>query len=287
MRSERGRSSLTFSCLPTKSTRSPMPRRMREELGGGALGAVADHEQPGGQGAGDAGEGFDDVQYALDGTEVREMHEQAFAGLGEARTLLGDELRVANVEVAVDEVADDFDLARDAEVFAGALAQVGGDGGDAVGLVDAEAGDGEIGAVEADEGDVGAVEGGDEGQVAASFGEHLAGEQGADAVGDGVVDVEEVEVVELGDLGHAGGEGEVVGRVLEERVVGDRDLVVADVGVAAGEAEGLRVGDEVDLVAARGELDAELGGNDAGAAVGGITGDADLHGSLYRFAGRS
>jgi hypothetical protein len=33
----------------------------------------------------------------------------------------------------------------------------------------------------------------------------------------------------------------------------------------------------VDLVAARGELDAELGGDDAGAAVGGITGDADLH----------
>jgi hypothetical protein len=113
--------------------------------------------------------------------------------------------------------------------------------------------------------------------MAAAGGEHLAGEQGADGVRDGVVDVEEVERVELGDLGHAGGEGEVVGRVLEERVVRDRDLVEADVGLAAGEAEGLRVGDEVDLVAARGELDAELGGDDAGAAVGGVAGDADLH----------
>ena len=72
--------------------------------------------------------------------------------------------RVADVDVAVDEVADDFDLAGDAEGFAGAVAEVGGDGGDAVGLVDAEAGDGEVGAVEADEGDVGAVERGDEGE---------------------------------------------------------------------------------------------------------------------------
>ncbi len=108
-------------------------------------------------------------------------------------------------------------------------------------------------------------------------GEHLAGEQRADRVRDGVVDVEEIERVELGDFGHAGGEGEVVGWVLEERVVGDGDFVVIDVGFAAGEAEGLGVGDEVDLVAAGGEFDAEFGGDDSAAAVGGITGDADLH----------
>ncbi len=143
--------------------------------------------------------------------------------------------------------------------------------------VDAEARDGEIGAVEADERDVGAVERGDEGQVDALGGEHLAREQRGDGVRDRVVDVQEIEGVDLGDLGHAGGEREVVGRVLEERVVGDGDLVVADVGFAAVEAEGLRVGDEVDLVAARGELDAELGGDNAGTAVGGIAGDADLH----------
>ena len=38
---------------------------------------------------------------------------------------------------------------------------------------------------------------------------------------------------------------------------------------AAGKAEGLGVGDEVDLVSARRELDAEFGGNDSAAAVGG------------------
>ena len=91
------------------------------------------------------------------------------------------------------------------------------------------------------------------------------------------MDVEEIERIELGDLSHAGGEGEIVGWVFEERIVGDRDFVEVDVGFAAGEAEGLRVGDEVDLMAAGGEFDAEFGGDDAAAAVGGITGDADLH----------
>jgi hypothetical protein len=48
-----------------------------------------------------------------------------------------------------------------------------------------------------------------------------------------------------------------------------------DIGLAAGEAEGLRGGDEVDVMAAGGELDAELCGDYAGAAVGGIAGDPD------------
>ena len=132
------------------------------------------------------------------------------------------------------------------------------------------------------------MERGDEGKTStarAGWCEHLAGEKRADGVRDGVVDVEEIERVELGDLGHARGEGEVVGRVLEERIVGDGDFVEVDVGFAAGEAEGLRVGDEVDLVAAGGEFDAELGGDDAGAAVGGIAGDADLHGNSYAVRG--
>ena len=43
------------------------------------------------------------------------------------------------------------------------------------------------------------------------------------------------------------------------------------------QADGIRVGDEVDFVAARGEFQPKLGGDDAAAAVGGIAGDADLH----------
>jgi len=256
-----------------------------EVLGLGAVGAVADEEQAGGDDGGDAGEGLDDIQNALDGAEVREMDEEFFVGQGEAGAHGLDEFGAADVDVAVDEIADDLDLAVNGEGLAGAVAEMGGDGGDAVGLGDAKAGDGEIAAVLADEGDVGAVEGGDEGEVAATGGEHLAGEEGADGVGDGVVDVEDVEGVELGDLGHAGGEGEIVGGVLEERVVVDLDLMEVDVLLAAGEAEGLGGGDEVDLVTACGELDAEFRGDDAGAAVGGVAGDADLHCGLLLLGG--
>ena len=122
---------------------------------------------------------------------------------------------------------------------------------------------------------------GDEGKVAAARGillrlQHLAREQGGERVRDGVVNVEQVERVELGDLGHAGGEREVVGRVLEERVVVDVDFVKVDVGLAAVEAEGRGRGDEMDFVAARGEFDAEFRGDYAAAAIGGVAGDADL-----------
>ena len=209
------------------------------------------------------------------------MDEQGFAGCGILRTHLGDEVRLAQVHVTIDEVADDFDGRVDFEGGEGALAEVLGDGGDAVGDLDAEPGDGEVGAVEAHQGDVGTVEGGDEGDVHAAGGEHLAGEVRGDGVGDGVMDVQEVERVELGDFGHAGGEGEIVGRMLEERVVEDLDLVEVDVVLAAGEAERLRRGDEVDVMAAGRELDAELGGDNAGSAISRVAGYADAE----RFVG--
>jgi hypothetical protein len=258
-----------------------------EEFSGWAVGAVADEHEASGHGAGDSGEDFDDVGDALYGAEVGEVDEEFFVRGGVAGAHGGDEFGLADVDVAVDEVSDDFDLGGDVEGFAGAVAEVAGDAGHAVGLGDSETGDGEVGGVEADEGDVGSVEGGDDGEGASGGGElwpehlgldHLAGEDGADRVGDRVVNVEEIEGVELGDLGHAGGEGEVVGRVFEEGIVRGRDFVEVDVGFAAGEAEGLGVGDEVDVVATGGEFDAQLGGDDAGAAVGGVAGDADLAG---------
>ncbi len=119
------------------------------------------------------------------------------------------------------------------------------------------------------------MERGDKGQGAATGGEHLPGEQGADGVGNGVVDVKDIQRVELSDLCHTSGEGEIVGRVLEEGISRDGDFVKVDVGFATGESEGLRRGDEVDVVPAGGELDTELRSDDAGASVGGVTGDAN------------
>jgi hypothetical protein len=96
----------------------------------------------------------------------------------------------------------------------------------------------------------------------------------------GVVDVKKVKRIELGHLSHACSESEIVRRVLEERVVGDGDFVEVDIGLAASEAERLRVGDEMNIVATSREFDAQLGSDDATAAVGGIAGDTDLLGSL-------
>ena len=75
----------------------------------------------------------------LTGRKLERWTRRRLVGRGEARAHGGDELGFADVEVAVDEVADDFDLGVDAEGLAGAVAQVAGDGGDAVGLLDAEA----------------------------------------------------------------------------------------------------------------------------------------------------
>ena len=85
--------------------------------------------------------------------------------------------------------------------------------------------------------------------------------------------MEEVEVVTLGDLVHAGGEGFGVRRVLKEGIRRDLDLVVVDAGCAGVEPDRVRVGDEVDVVAAGGEFEAEFGCENAAPTIGGVTRD--------------
>ena len=94
------------------------------------------------------------------------------------------------------------------------------------------------------------------------------------------MDVEEVEPFPDGGVMHGGGEREAVGRVVEEGVGRDLDLVVVDPLDEVGEPERLGVGDEMDLVPAPGEREPELGGDDAGAPVDGVAGDADPQGSF-------
>ena len=67
---------------------------------------------------------------------------------------------------------------------------------------------------------------------------------------DGVVDVQQVEVVALRHLGHARRQRQAVRRVLEQRVVGDLDLVIVDARRVRIQPDRVGVGDEVDLVAA-------------------------------------
>ena len=145
-----------------------------------AVGAVSDEHETCGKRASDAGEDFDDISHSLDGTEVREVNEKMLIGCSETGTHGGDEFGFADVEVAVDEVVDDFDLGGDLEGLTGAVAKMTGDSGDAVGLLDAEFCDGKIRVIETNECDVRAVERSDEGKRPSASGEHLAGEERTD-----------------------------------------------------------------------------------------------------------
>ena len=89
--------------------------------------------------------------------------------------------------------------------------------------------------------------------------------------------VQHVESLVLRGLEHRDRERERVRRILEERIRRNVDFVVVDVLDEVRQPERLRVADEMDLVSATRELDAELGGDDAGAAVHGRARDADRH----------
>ena len=109
-------------------------------------------------------------------------------------------------------------------------------------------------------------------------GQHLPRQHRAHRVRNRVVHVQQVEIVELRDLCHARGQRQVVRGIVEQRITGDFHFVIVNVGFLAPQPDRLRVGNEMDLVAALGQFQAEFGGDDAAAAVRRITGDSDLHG---------
>ena len=90
----------------------------------------------------------------------------------------------------------------------------------------------------------------------------------------------EVEVVQLSDLSHAGGQRQVVRRIVEQRITRDFHFVIVNVGMRPGQANRLRVGDEVNLVAALGKFQSEFGGHYAAATIRRITSNANLHAVL-------
>ncbi len=124
--------------------------------------------------------------------------------------------------------------------------------------------------------DVGAMQRGDEGQ-AAPGGHHLLGQHRGDGMRNRIVDVQQIEVVVLGHFRHARRQRQAIRRILEQRIVGNFHFVIVDAGSAGVQPDGIGVGDEMDVVAAVGQLQAKLGGDDAAAAVGGIAGDSDPH----------
>ena len=185
--------------------------------------------------------------------------------------------RLAPEAVGVDEVRDHLDVPLDIEVGVRLAPEVVGDRRDAVRLVDRVGDDGGEARVLPDERDVGPVQRRHDGDAEPLLGEDPPGEHGARRVGDRVVDVEHVEPLVLRHVHHLGREGERVGEVLEDGVRVHPHLVEEHVLRDGPEPERHAVRDEVDLVAPRGERLAEFGGDDAGAAVDGVAGDADFH----------
>jgi len=94
------------------------------------------------------------------------------------------------------------------------------------------------------------------------------------------MNMQQIEFIKFRDFRHAGGERQIVGRVIKERVTGDLDLVIVDVRLRLRKPNGLSVGNEMDIVPAMGQLQAQFRGHHAAASVSGIAGDPDLHRSL-------
>src|SRR5438045_2784135 len=83
---------------------------------------------------------------------------------------------------------------------------------------------------------------------------------------------------------HAGGQGKAVGRILKQRVSGNLHFVIMDARDVLIEPDRVGVTDKVHVMPAVGELQAELGGDNAAAAVGGIAGYSDSHNFGIRLA---
>src|SRR5208337_3281821 len=65
--------------------------------------------------------------------------------------------------------------------------------------------------------------------------------------------------------------------IFKQRIARDLDLVIMNVRFRPGQANGLRIGDEMNLMAAASQLKTQFGGHNSATAVGRITGDANLH----------
>jgi len=243
-----------------------------------AIGPIANHQQLGRDFLAHTVEDFDHIQNALHRTEVGKVHQQPLV-VRHILTALFQPFRLAQILVAVHKVRDDLNVILDVENVKRAVAQVLRDRCHAVALLDGKARNWKIRAVESDQSDVGPVQGGDKRQVAPrrSRRQHLFGQHRAHRVRDRVVYVQQIEFVELRHLRHPRSQRQIVGRIFKQRIAGNLDLVVMNVRFGPGQANGLGIGNEVNLVAAASKLQPQFGGHNSAAAIGRITGDPNLH----------
>ena len=179
--------------------------------------------------------------------------------------------------VQVDEVGDDGDVLLDGEILVGFAPQIIRYRRYAVALVDAERDDRLEAGILAHQRNVGAVQRSHDRNLNAARAQNLLGHVGRRGVRNGVVHVQHVELLVLHNVDHLAGEGQLVGRKLEQRISRHIYLVVEEVFVEEVEPHRLAVSDKVHAVAALGQGFAQLGRHHAGAAKGGITDDTNVH----------
>src|ERR1035437_3292886 len=108
-------------------------------------------------------------------------------------------------------------------------------------------------------------------------GHHLLRQHRRDRMRNRVVHVQHVQVVALRHFRHPPGQRQAVRRVLKQGVVRDLHFVIVDARRIRIQADRIRIGNEMDLVPASGQLHSQFGGDNPAAAVGWITSDADVH----------
>ena len=195
---------------------------------------------------------------------VRELAPQALVGR-------------AIVNVAIDEIGNDRHRPLNLKFLDRPAPKIFGHRGDGITLFDAKTCDGQIRTIVADQGDIRSMKRRDEGYNAIR--QHLLRQVRADGVGDRIVNMQNIQVISSHHFSHLRCEDQIVGRVFEQRVCEDFDLVEKD-ALVHRKANRKRIADEVNVVAAPGKFLAEFSSDDAASPVSWIASDADLHSSM-------
>ena len=190
------------------------------------------------------------------------------------------------VDLAVEAIGDDLDVAADAELAARGLAQALGHGGHAVRRLDRVGDDLRKRWIAPDQRDVGAVQRRHDPRDGVTAGlQHLSRQQRRRGVRDRVVRVDDLQRELARHLHDLVGERQDVLRFAKERIARRVDLVEHQPGLIVAEPERRIGADEVHLVAAVRERLGQLGRDDPASADRRVADDADIHGSGFRVQG--
>jgi len=113
---------------------------------------------------------------------------------------------------------------------------------------------------------------------------HHASQQSAHGMWNGVMHVQQVQRGLFRHFVHTGGKGERIRRMVEQWIGGDLDFMEINPLVSFAQPDRHGVTDEMDFVAARGQLDPQFRCYHSGAAIRRIACDADLHGTSMTVA---